>query len=238
MHHELNLLSYRQLVTSFLEKGYSFVLFPELTSTKQQIVMRHDIDFNCQYALRMAEVESRLGIRSTFFFQVASDSYNPFSAKNRESIQQIQRLGHAISLHFDPTIYEDFFAGFDREKLLFETFFDTRLDLVSLHRPSAFFQQYDERIGGVEHTYMKKYFEDVSYFSDSRGQWRYGHPLDSDTVQRGDSLQVLVHPIWWAVEGATPQDKLIQQYGTKREEIKEHYRKNCEPFNDISCEIV
>ena len=200
--------------------------------------MRHDIDFNCQYALRMAEIESDLGVKSTFFFQVASDSYNAFSKKNRDSIKQIQLLGHIISLHFDPTIYDDFFAGFDEEKHMFENFFNTSLDIVSLHRPSEYFQKYNNRINGVEHTYMKRYFSDVNYFSDSRGYWRYGHPLDSEAVENQESLQLLIHPIWWIPDGETREEKLKQQYEVKKEEMKEHYQRNCEPFNAILGEIV
>lgn len=237
MYSNNHLENYQDFLEQFLDKQYEFVNFQQLNKPYKQIVMRHDIDFDCQAALDLARIEHKLDITSTYFFLLSNDSYNPLSKQNMERILEIKELGHTISIHFDPTIYKDFEQGFEQEKAIFETLFQTKIDIISLHRPNEFFLKFDQKFSGVEHTYMQKYFKDFDYFSDSTGLWRFGHPFNSEAFKLSKSLHVLIHPIWWVIEGQDNFNKLKSYYQVKKDELKKHYSDNCLPFIQIANEL-
>ncbi|MCL6274278.1 hypothetical protein M3P19_09670 [Muricauda sp. 2012CJ35-5] len=227
--------------TMFLEelisKDYEFVFFNELSSESHQVILRHDIDFDTDAALQTARIENKLGVKATYFFLMTNSSYNPFDKDNLKAIKEIKELGHKITIHFDPTIYDDFVQGFELEKQCFETMFNTEVDIVSLHRPNEYFQNYDKPICNCEHTYMDKYFRQIKYVADSGGTFRYGHPFNTDEFKNGKTLHILIHPIWWIFEGQTNHEILKDFYTKKKEQLKKHYAFNCKPFNEIRNEL-
>jgi|GEM_PF-265624 len=215
--------SYENFLQAFLNHGYQFVSFKERDQPINQVILRHDVDFDTNFALQIAQIESTLGIKSTYFFLLRSDLYNILSPKTFDQIRAIKALGHSISIHFDPLIYEDFYEGLAKEIEVFQHLFDEKIDIISLHRPHDYFKTYDAPIQGVEHTYQSKYLKDVKYFSDSTGKWRYGHPFDSDSFLRKESLHILIHPIWWAVNGKNSIEKLRLFFELRIEEMKKNW---------------
>ncbi|MCS6929961.1 MAG: hypothetical protein NZM43_10785 [Saprospiraceae bacterium] len=224
---------YEEFISVFLRQGYGFCFFPELKEPYFQIVLRHDVDFDTHLALRMATLEKEMGIRSTYFFLIRSPMYNVLEPKDYENICLIQEMGHVISLHFDPKLYADFEEGLRLEAEIFQSIFRTKVNIVSLHRPSLFFQQHDMPIAGIEHTYQSRYFRDVKYISDSTGVWRYGHPFDTPEFIEGKSIHLLIHPIWWMLEGETNLDKLRRYYRLRVDGIKANFSENCIPFRQL-----
>ena len=224
---------YRRLLIA-LNQGYKFVFFGDCIEPHGQILLRHDIDFDCELAAEMARVEHELGIKSTYFFLVTSESYNIGSPKNKNAIHAIKKMGHKIGVHYDPTIYDDCHKGLKVELNYFEDLFEIKTNIISLHRPHDYFLKKNEPINELEHTYLSKYFEDIKYFADSTGTWRYGHPLDSAEFHENRSLQILIHPIWWQIEGASNIEKLIKYHRKKQNQTKEHFGANCKPFLAIS----
>jgi hypothetical protein len=237
MFKDTDLSNYKGFLEHILKSGYRFVQFKEQSEPMGEVILRHDIDFDCSLALESARIEKELDIKSTFFFLLGNDSYNLFSQANKECVEAIRNLGHTVSIHFDPTIYEDFHTGFAMEKAMFEKCFEVEVDIISLHRPNKFFLDFDEPFDGVEHSYMKKYFKDIKYFADSKGLWRYGHPFNSEEFKSRKSLHVLVHPVWWMLPGDLNTDKLIHFYNEKKGWLKDHIGANCMPFNDIKDEL-
>ncbi|MDA9555045.1 hypothetical protein N9R54_02305 [Pelobium sp.] len=232
---EIN-LEYGTFLNLFLENDYTFIFFNELTSANNQIILRHDIDFDCELAYLMAKIESDINIKSTFFFLVSSDSYNIISESNYNYIKKIKDLGHQISIHFDPLVYNDYRNGLDKEVEIFQKIFGQDVEIISLHRPNQFFLESNEPISGIAHTYQDKYFKNIKYFADSTGLWRFGNPLNSREFKERMSLQVLVHPVWWITKGANNKTKIKTNYLKKLEEIKNHYIKNCKSFSEVSDE--
>lgn len=226
--------SYEHFLLAFKENGYQFVFFNELADAKHQIVLRHDIDFDTNFAVQSALIEKNLGIQATYFFLLRSNFYNIFSPQDYENIMSIRRMGHAVSIHFDPSIYEDFHQGLQMEVNLFREFFKLDVDIISLHRPNAFFQEFDAPIFGIEHTYQSKYFRDVKYISDSTGIWRFGHPFDTPEFAQQKSIHLLIHPIWWMQEGPTNLDKLKTYYEHRVHALKTEFVNNCIPFRKIN----
>jgi len=227
--------NYEELLKGFKDEGYKFISFGLLSSGGKEIILRHDIDFDCELALELAKIENTFGIHANYFFLLFNDAYNPFSPKNIEFIKKIKEMGHQISLHFDPVIYgDDFEKGLVKEISLFEDFFGTKINIISIHRPNDFFLKSKSLIGGIEHTYLDKYFSKIKYLSDSTGRWRFGHPFDSIEFKEGKSFQILIHPVWWFVNSSDNLYRIENLFKYKndrfRKMIQENYPKILENY--------
>lgn len=228
-----NTSDYKGFLQHLKDAGYEFVFFSGLSKKEGQVVMRHDIDFDCRLAYEMALIEQEAGVVATYFFLVSSESYNIASAQNRKYIEAIRDMGHCVSIHFDPLNYEDFEEGFKVELDYFQNLFHVTVDVISIHRPNEFFQQYDSPILGVCHTYQQKYFKDVKYFADSTGIWRFGHPFNSPEFNAKQSLHILVHPIWWTMGATSNTESIYNHYRLKIDQTRIHYQNNCKTFEGI-----
>ncbi len=61
--------NYKNFINKFLENGYRVVTFDDFDSNKsQQLILRHDIDFDLSIAYENCKIEHELNISSTFFF--------------------------------------------------------------------------------------------------------------------------------------------------------------------------
>ena len=229
--------SYKEFLIKIKNQGYQFVKFSQYQEAKNQVILRHDIDYDVDLAYKSAQIENELGIISTYFFLLRSNFYNPFEKSIYDKIVKIKTLGHQISIHFDPTLYSDFHTGLQEELAFFESNFKVKVEIVSLHRPNDFFQNYNQSIGGIEHTYLDKYFKHLKYISDSTGKWRFGSPFESAEFQKNESFQLLIHPIWWMVEGNSNLDVLRNFYRVSLIDKKAYFEENSIPFREISNEF-
>ena len=201
---------YKLLLEKFKKQNYSFVSFKEFDLEKEnQIILRHDIDFDCSLAQRIAEIEYDFKISSTFFFLLTNNSYNLLSEENFKIVNNIKNLGHNISLHFDSSIYSRPSEGLINEINVFEIFFKTKIETISFHRPSSsLLKLIKEKKFNLSTSYDQIYFKSIKYISDSTGEFRYGHPLDSIEFKKGKNIQLLIHPIWWIGEGINKSERL------------------------------
>lgn len=75
---------YYKKYMSRLREAYHFTTFQEGKKSINEacsplLILRHDIDMELEAALKMALIESELGIHSTLFFMVSCPIYNVFS---------------------------------------------------------------------------------------------------------------------------------------------------------------
>lgn len=230
---------YEAFLGMFQRKGYAIEpLATNDLAEKGVLYLRHDIDFDVELALEMARVEARLGARATYFVMLTSDSYNLFSARNAAYVHEIKALGHEISIHFDPLRYEDFKSGLRTEASVFEAFFKTAVDLISLHRPNDYFLSHDEKIDGVAHTYQSRYLKDIKYVADSRGSFRFGPPEDTEAFAKGDSIHLLIHPIWWILQSTGPQATLDLFTLRRLGQFQDHIEANCVTYSRAASRIA
>jgi len=224
---------------SRLREVYRFVTFREGKGDQGAdgplLIMRHDIDSEVEAAARMAAMEKSLGIQSTYFFMVRCPLYNPFCGDGAEQVRQILACGHHFGLHFDCALYPDTSASslnryVSKECELLEQFFEHPVEAVSFHRPG------DMELGGVElerwpNSYEKVFLEKFEYFSDSRGRWARGNPLESEAFAIKKNLQVLVHPLWWTVNPTTPYERLLGLVAQIRERTEQYISENCQVWD-------
>lgn len=236
-HHSFTWDSYKEIIVNFISSGYNFRKFSLDFSRHNTIFLRHDIDFCLHSALRVAEIEEKLGIKSSFFILIGSEFYNIISPGSKRILRDILDMGHNVGLHFDPSIYSNKFHAIDKaareECSVLEEILSCEVDVISFHRPSKIFLGLDEPIGGRIHTYMPEFYSDLAYFSDSGGLFRFGHPLDSEMFKKRSSMQILTHPIWWSEEIISDRLELIDSMLFERNNfLKMEAARNCIPYRD------
>jgi hypothetical protein len=87
---------YTQIISMYSDRMRSF---NEALGLSDFVILRHDVEFSVTRALKMAQIENQKKIKSTYFFQVISGAYNPFSNAHRKAIELIHEMGHNIGLH-------------------------------------------------------------------------------------------------------------------------------------------
>jgi hypothetical protein len=95
---DFTLSTYRILLTSLLNAGYSTYTFQEWCEGKAQgrfVILRHDVDLKAKQSLATAKIEASLGIKSSYYFRVVPQSNQP------EIITAIADLGHEIGYHYE-----------------------------------------------------------------------------------------------------------------------------------------
>jgi hypothetical protein len=121
--------SYENLLTALQNERYLVVPLRELVAARAQypgkvvVGLRHDMDGNFCKAVTMAELEKRMGVRSTYFVN-HTERYYGYGWPHPQRIHDIlpylrrmQALGHEIGLHND-TITMAWKYGFEPSELL------------------------------------------------------------------------------------------------------------------------
>ena len=191
--------SYEGLIKTLQEAGYIFTDYQCYEKYSRCVILRHDIGNSIEKALRLAELEARLGVKSTYFVLMTTDFYNPSSKKSLEGLRKIQEYGHEIGLHFDEMAYDeldDVVGAILKEAKVLSEILGTPITIVSMHRPSLKTLEANYEIPGMINSYGKTFFNDFKYLSDSRRRWR--EPV-LDIIKSGefDRLHILTHAIWY-----------------------------------------
>ncbi len=180
-----DLTHYAEVLEAAKAGGYRFAAFgagPE----RGEIYLRHDVDLSLDAALRMAELEARHDVTTTYLLMTQSVFYNLDSSEGVAANARLRELGHAVGLHAVHPIVE----------------LDGRFDpVVSWHNPSA--EYMSQTIPGAINVYAEPYFDPPTYRSDSNQHWRSGCPHEELRGGGFPWLQILVHPEIWVYEGAT-----------------------------------
>lgn len=223
---------FKTLIDTLKTHNLPFKLFSKNTVTdhNRSVFLRHDVDFSVDIALDVAAEEIDMGIFANYFFMISSNTYNLLSAHNIQKAKDIQAMGHNISLHFDPTVYQDIDRGFKLEKTIFEDTFHTSLDIISIHRPGDFLttgKSFDDCL----HTYEDILFKEMSYVSDSGGR----DPMDGIKKyingKEKNPLHLLLHPIWWNSKSQSPSETLNMWMDDQIGFLIEETLRNCKTYS-------
>jgi hypothetical protein len=186
-------------------------------STKNFCLIRHDIEFSIDRAVKMAKIDNSLGIKSSFFIQVKSDCYNAISDESIKKIKQIIKLKHYIGIHFYVSNLKKKSLIIQKElkkqiKIL-ELALGRKIDRVSIHRPPKWILSKENIIfKRYINTYSNFFFEfkknpsEIKYYADSNHRWNYGHPLNDTKFKK---FQILLHPDEWSEKGLSEKENLI-----------------------------
>lgn len=211
---DFTLDNYKRLIKLAKERGFQFILHKdEFVENRKDVIWRHDVEFEPDIALKMAEIEKAEGVQATYFFQLHSCYYNLFDEHYSKVFHQIKDLGHHCGLHFDCRYWGikdekqlDEFISLDCKYL--EVNLDVIMETFSFHNTTPFTQSCRQyQYGGLINTYASFFKEHYNYCGDSLGYWRFDRledVLNDDTVQH---LQVLTHDANWANEVLSPRKR-------------------------------
>ncbi len=191
---------YSALIGLLREKGYAFSSYVNYPGRGRCVILRHDIDYSLEQAVKLARLENELGVRSTYFVLLSSDFYNPASSLSYRYLHEILDLGHDIGLHFDETAYDYDRFGIEyyirKEARILSDLIDVNISSFSLHRPNRFTLETQIRIPGLINSYGEEFFNGFKYLSDSRRRWR--EPVE-EIIEKGEfeKLHILTHAFWY-----------------------------------------
>lgn len=97
--------AYQGLLKKLKRHGYQVVNYKNWRNTKRCVILRHDIDYDIDKAVRLSFLEKIGGVNSTYFVLLTSDFYNVFSQRTSDGLKQIIDNDHTIGLHFDEMRY-------------------------------------------------------------------------------------------------------------------------------------
>ena len=185
----MNKNKYLNFLNFFVNKGYKYVAYKNYNS-KKCIILRHDIDFNLEYAFELAKLNYKNKIISHFFFIPNCVHYNLFEEKNLKIIDNIINMGHIVGLHYN----DSKILNFDQQFALLKKANKKISNIYSIHK----FGSNKIHINKINYInfYSQKYM--IKYFADSGGSFRFGSPKNEKEMLNGKiSFQLNLHPIWW-----------------------------------------
>lgn len=163
-----------------------------LLSTDKQVFWRHDIDFDPAAALQMAQFETRLGIRATYFVRLWGH-YSPVC----DEIGQIAEH-HDIGIHPDLELPRDAKVNMEwaakrceHEWKLLNDELGGITRSVAFHAPPR--DVYWRGLPDFAHMLGPRWKD--RYIGDSRGVWRVDPEEFLATAV--EEVQVNLHPEWW-----------------------------------------
>ena len=198
-------------------------------------IIRHDVDRRPFKALRMAQMENKMGIRSTYYFRTKPHVFKP------SVIRAVKRLGHEIGYHYETLsdamgVQEAALRLF--EKKLKRLRLHSRIDTIAMHgRPLSPFNNLDLWRDPQDHSklqsnynimgeiYLAIDYKDIAYISDTGRNWDQKQSNKRDIVDTAvpvslksgmDLLQALKDKRW---------SKIIFQIHPERwsETVAEHF---------------
>jgi len=217
-------------IINLISEHLPIVDFSEVKEdTKKFCVLRHDIEFSVDRAYKLAKLENKIGVVSTYTVQLRNNTYNALSEKNIKLIRKIKDLGHHIGLHQNPPMMEiEKLGGYIMSDInVLEHYYGFEIDRFAFHRPKKeYLKSYlllDNKINCYDRKFFH-YFEkkpnklNVLYLSDSNHNWKFGYPLDFD-FSKVNKLQLLTHPYSWTKDGYENYGNYLSLIMERNEEL-------------------
>jgi hypothetical protein len=204
MFEDFTYATYRQLLNLFLRTHRNLTCsdLPVSEPTSPYFVLRHDIDYSPEAALRMAEFEASFGIRATYFLLLSTPYYNLLSKENCTLPKRLVELGHDVGLHYDVAALSrsggaDLISALRSQIAVLEQLAGVPVRAIAKHNPSVSeedpFRGHREYVNVYDDICVKEGY----YFSDSCGAWRPETLTIFESGRLPVRFQLLVHPIFW-----------------------------------------
>lgn len=97
MQFDFTIDTYLKLLRKFEEKAYKFQGFSNYLKKPEDkvVILRHDVDRLPGHSLRFAQIQSKLGIKGSYYFRSVKESWN------EDIIKEISDLGHEVGYHYE-----------------------------------------------------------------------------------------------------------------------------------------
>jgi hypothetical protein len=229
--------AYKEMLSLLKENHYEVCNYETYQHSTRCVILRHDVDFSLEAALRFAELEYKNDVKSTYFILLSTSFYNLFHKKASDTIREIKAMGHDIGLHFDEANYsisnkEDLIYYVQKERSIMSQGLEIEIKAVSMHRPSEWVLDADIQFDTMINSYGKEFFNCFKYLSDSRMHWREDvyQIIKSNAYER---LHILTHPIWYGTEEGTMREKLKDFIGAQKYNCYDAVRDNIRDLDEV-----
>lgn len=211
---DFTLDNYRRLVLLAKSQGFQFILHKDgFVKTRKDVIWRHDVEFEPDIALTMAEIEYDAGVVASYFFQLHSPYYNLVDRHYSQVFHKIHNLGHHVGLHFDCRYWDIVeesklteYITIDKEYM--EATLGVTIDAFSFHNTTPFTKNcLAYSYGGLLNVYSSFFKENYEYCGDSLGYWRFERLEDVLNNPHVQHLQVLTHDANWSEEVLSPRKR-------------------------------
>ena len=215
--------SYQLLLNKLIDNGYGFQTFRDFLINPQNktILLRHDIDLKKRSSLKIASLEKKMNICSTFYFRAVSQIFD------EKIIKSIAEMGHEIGYHYENLAlakgnYETAMVLFKKHLEMFRKI--TRINTICMHGNSLskfdnrkLWEKYSYRdFGIIGEPYFDLDFNKVLYLTDTAQRWNGSDISVRDHVKSNfnysfrttfdiinninklpDTIMLTVHPDRW-----------------------------------------
>ncbi len=194
---DFTLTAYELLLNALRRNGYGFLTYEDYLTRGcegKQIILRHDVDDLPQNSLRMAAIEYRMGIRSTYYFRIVNSSNDP------EVIRAIMNLDHEIGYHYEDLAEaegdkEEAILAFRKNLEYFRTFYPVRT--ICMHGSPLtpwdnrkLWEEYSyAEYGIIGEPYFETDFNKIFYLTDTGRRWNGENMSVRDKVTSSYSLE-------------------------------------------------
>jgi hypothetical protein len=170
------------------------------------VLVRHDVDYSPEAALRIASLEAARGLRASYFLLLGSDYYNLLSGQHAGFPRSLVALGHEVGLHYDVRLLRAFpresWAGLLRgQAALLGELSGAPVVSVAMHQPGLHGLEPPSTQGFLD-AYEDRFFREIEYVSDSCRAWRdrgWAMVSGGPVTPR---LQLVLHPVNWGARDA------------------------------------
>ena len=201
-----------------IKKTHRFSSYQD--SSNYDVILRHDVDYSLESAVRMAEIEKQLEVRSTYFILFHSEFYNIFNPSSIKKINQLLKADHYLGLHYDASVLLEINhnpSDIIKEEIeMMEKHFQTEIKVISAHDPSIQQKISLKLPSKILDAYAERFTVDRKYLSESVQYWREG--CFCKNIYENKKLQILIHPIWWTEDGMNMKSimkKMVVEGNTK-----------------------
>lgn len=238
---DFTLSCYEKYLKKAQKQGYNFVGYHNWADSlsKPTLLLRHDLDASVEQAVAIANIENKLGIKSTFFIMLTNCFYDIRDPDTYKKVQNIIHMGHNVALHYDvdyiPAGKVMCFDSFSRtlalQKNELEKILKCKIHSFSIHNPDFLEQNLFETIN--EHNILEGMFNACShsimnqfkYCSDSNGLWRFDKFEDLIDANQYPFLYILIHPEWWTESFMTRKQKIEESLLSRVRRVLLEYEK-------------
>jgi len=227
---DFTIKKYSQLLQSIRQAGFSFQCMADFLQNPlpKVFVLRHDVDERPQNALKLARVESEMGIQATYYFRIFKISYDPGIVK------RIADLGHEIGYHYEDYSssngdLDEAILSFKSNLEMFRRFYPVKT--VCMHGSSM--SKYDNKelwrhcrlsdFGIIGEPYLSIDYSNIFYMTDTGRCWDGGNYSVRDAVSNAFDLSFhrTSDIIKSLQDGELPDQVILQSHTLWTDAIKE-----------------
>jgi hypothetical protein len=188
---------YQKLLQGIENAGYLFQTFENFAEkpAHRVAVLRHDVDRIPENALKMALIESEMGIQTSYFFRAVKHVWD------RDTMEKIVSLGHEVAYHYeDMTIakgdYEQAVEHFEQTLEQFREIYPSKT--ICMHGSPmsrwdnrTLWNRYDYRdFGIIAEPYFDVDYSEVFYITDTGRAWNNESANVRDRVKSACQIDI------------------------------------------------